>query len=143
MVEVEFKPLQWSPDPDVGFSVIRRPDGGMHLTFTDLSLETLLHWREFAMAHLLDSDGLTRNLYDLRQIGEIPEEAIHFAIEAYSDPSARNIRLAVLVANEAVRAGIEKIAALSTTPGGGAELRLLTNMDEAEVWLGRPLGEMV
>ena len=34
----EMKPLNWTPKPGVGFSVVRRDDGGMNLTFTDLSL---------------------------------------------------------------------------------------------------------
>ena len=36
----ESKPLNWTA-ADVGYSVIRRGDGGMTLTFTDLSDATL------------------------------------------------------------------------------------------------------
>ena len=89
------KPLNWKPTPGIGYSVIRRPDGGMALTFTDLSDATIQNWHDFALEHLLSSDRLTRNLYDLRQIKEIPEKAIHVAMEVNSDPAARNIRLAV------------------------------------------------
>ena len=95
----EIKPLYWKPAPGIGYSVARRPDGGMTLTFTDLSDATIQHWRDFALEHLLSSDRLTRNLYDLRQIKEIPEKAVHIAIEVDSDPAARNIRLAVVVNN--------------------------------------------
>lgn len=133
----ELKPLKWVPDPEVGFTVVRRPDGGMHYTFTDLSRKTLEHWREFALAHLLDSDRLTRNLYDLRQVSTVTEEAVEYALEVSSDPSTRNIRVAVVVANEMVRGGVQKIAAL--TPPGGVEMGIFTAMDEAEAWLARPL----
>lgn len=62
----EIKPLHWQPKAGIGYSVTRRADGGMNLTFTDLSEATLADWREFAYEHLLGSDRLTRNLYDLR-----------------------------------------------------------------------------
>lgn len=137
MAEQEIKPLNWKPEPGVGYTVERRPDGGMHFVFTDLTHKTLSHWRAFALQHLYDSDRLTRNMYDLRQIEEIPEEAVRFAVEANSDPAARNIRLAVVVKNENVRRGIREVDDL-TVPGG-VELRLFTDIDEAEAWLNRPL----
>lgn len=138
MAEQEaLKPLNWNPDPEIGYTVTRRPDGGMHYTFTDTDRETLEHWREFALDHLLDSDRLTRNLYDLRQIDSLSRDAIEYALEVSSDPSTRNIRLAVVVASEEVREGIQKIAAL--TPPGGLEIGIFTNMDEAQAWLDRPL----
>ena len=116
MSEESVKPLNWEPTPGIGYTVSRRVDGGMHYTFTDLSHDTLVHWHEFAMEHLLDSDRLTTNLYDLREVHEITQEAIDYAIEVNSDPSARNIRLAVVVKDEEVRQAIEKIPSL-TTPG--------------------------
>ncbi len=134
----EIKPLDWQPTPGIGYIVERRPDGGMHVTFSDDRHETLLHWREFAMSHLLNSDRLTRNLYDLRQLEHISDESIRFAVEANSDPSARNIRLAVVVANEAVAQAIYAVAAQTNFPGG-TQLKLFTNIDEAEEWLSRPL----
>ncbi len=137
MSKADIKPLNWTPDPNIGYTVVRRPDGGMHFTFSDASPATLEHWREFALQHLYDSDRLTRNLYDLRQLDDLPELAIQYAVEVNSDPSTRNIRLAVIVANEKVRAGILKIADL-TTPSG-LEMNLFTDMDEAEAWLNRPL----
>jgi hypothetical protein len=137
----ERKPLNWRPEPNIGYSVIRRPDGGMHFTFKDLSHATLAHWREFALDHLLDSDRLTRNLYDLRQIDEISEEAIQYAVEVNTDPSVRNIRLAVVVASEAVRQAIEEIDAL-TVPSG-LEMAIFTDLGEAEAWLDRPLTLLV
>jgi hypothetical protein len=113
----------------------------MHFTFKDLSHATLAHLREFALEHLLDSDRLTRNLYDLRQIDEIPEEAIQYAVEVNTDPSVRNIRLAVVVASEAVRQAIEEIDAL-TVPSG-LEMGIFTDLGEAEAWLDRPLTLLV
>jgi hypothetical protein len=141
MSEAEIKPLNWVPDPTVGYSVVRRPDGGMHYIFTDATDRTLTHWREFALQHLYDSDRLTRNLYDLRQIKTIPQEAIQFAVEANSDPAARNIRVAVLVANSLVKRAIEEIAALSAP--GGVELGIFDDEAKAEEWLSRPLTTMV
>ena len=137
MTEEKVKPLNWEPTPGIGYSVVRRPVGGMHYTFTDLSHETLVHWHEFAVDHLIDSDRLTTNLYDLREVQEVTEEAVDYAIEVNSDPSARNIRLAVVVKNEAVREAIVNIPSLTTTCG--VELKVFTNIAEAEDWLGRPL----
>jgi len=136
------KPLNWEPKPGIGYSVRRREDGGMNISFTDMSPKTLEHWREFALEHLLDSDRQTRNRYDLRQVKEIPKEAIDMAVEAASDPATRNIRLAVIVASEAVRQTVREIAALSTAPGGGSNLKLFTSEEEAETWLNRPLESM-
>lgn len=141
MSEGNIKPLNWRPDPNVGYTVIRRPDGGMHFTFTDASHATLKHWREFALEHLLNSDRLTRNLYDLRQVKEIPEEAIQYAVEVNNDPSVRNIRLAVVATSDPVREAMRRIAAL-TTPGG-VEMGLFSTIEEAEAWLNRPLTLLV
>jgi hypothetical protein len=141
MSEVEMKPLNWAPTPGIGYTVVRRPDGGMHFTFSDVSRPTLEHWREFAIQHLYDSDRLTRNLYDLRKVAQIPEEAVRLAVEANSDPASRNIRLAVVVANEAACQSILEIDALSTN--SGADMALFTDMDEAEAWLNRPLTNML
>ncbi|HUF40287.1 MAG TPA: hypothetical protein VMN57_17320 [Anaerolineales bacterium] len=143
MTQNDLKPLNWDPDPEIGYSVERRPDGGMNVTFTDLNPATLLHWREFALEHLIDSDRQTRNLYDLRRVETIPTEAVSLAIEANSDPASRNIRLAVVVANESVRRAVFEIAALSTAPGGGSSLQLFTSMDAAEDWLSQPLDTLL
>ena len=105
----ESKPLNWTPKPGVGLSVVRRGDGGMTLTFTDLSDATLQDWREFALEHLMGADRRTRNLYDLRAVKEIPEKAIRLAVEANSDPSARNIRVAVVVADEKVAGAVREV----------------------------------
>jgi hypothetical protein len=137
MSDSELKPLKWTPEPNIGYTVTRRPDGGMQYVFTDLSLATIKHWREFSLNHLLDSDRLTRNLYDLRQISDIPKEANQAAVELGNDPSARNIRLAVIVANESVRSAIEEIGSL-TSPGG-VEIKVFSDIDQAEAWLNRPL----
>jgi hypothetical protein len=137
MNEDQQKPLYWSPAVGVGYTVARRQDGGMNLIFTDTSSHTLSHWREFALSHLLDSDRLTRNLYDLRQIDYLPPEAVEYAVEVNNDPSVRNIRLAVVVANDQVRSAVEEISAL-TTPGG-VEMGVFDSIDEAETWLDRPL----
>ena len=137
----EIKPLNWTPKPGVGFTVVRRDDGGMTLTFTDLSDTTLNDWRAFAMEHLLGVDRRTRNLYDLRAVKEIPEKAIRMAVEANSDPSARNIRVAVVVADEKVANAIRAVAALAL-PGTAAALKLFTDLNEAESWLARPLDQI-
>ena len=137
----ENKPLNWTPKPGVGLSVIRRGDGGMTLTFTDLSDATLNDWREFAMEHLLGSDRRTRNLYDLRAVKDIPEKAIRMAVEANSDPSARNIRLAVVVADEKVANAIREVAALAL-PQSAAAMKLFTDINEAEAWLARALDQI-
>jgi hypothetical protein len=137
----EPKPLNWTAAPGIGYTVARRPDGGMQLTFTDLSDATLAHWREFALEHLLESDRLTRNLYDLRQVEQVPEKAVRMAVEVNSDPSTRNIRLAVVVAKESTRQAIEQIAALA--PAAAAAMRVFTDIEEAEAWLARPLDQIV
>ena len=133
----EIKPLRWSAAPGVGYSVTRRSDGGLNVVFTDITHATLAHWREFALEHLLNSDRLTRNLYDLRQVKELPREAIQYAIEVNTDPSVRNIRLAVVVASPQVRQMVEEIEAL--TAPGGVEMAIFVNLEEAEAWLARPL----
>jgi len=135
------KPLQWNSDPTIGYTVVRRPDGGMHFTFDDVEPHTLEHWRTFALSHLLDSDRLTRNLYDLRLVKNVSDEAIRYALELNNDPAARNIRLAVVVSNEAVMEAMERIAAL--TPGGGVEMRVFLDIDKAEAWLSEPLTRLV
>jgi hypothetical protein len=135
------KPLNWTPQPGVGMQVERRADGGMALTFTDLSDATLKAWREFALEHLLGSDRLTRNLYDLRAVKDIPESAIRTAVEVNSDPSARNIRLAVVVASQKAADAIRQIASLAL-PETAAALKLFTDIREAEAWLARPLDQM-
>jgi len=137
MSEVEVKPLNWKSDPNIGYTVHRRPDGGMHYVFTDLSPATLDHWRAFSMEHLLESDRLTRNLYDLRQVAEVPKQAIQYALELSNDPSTRNIRLAVVVSSAIVQKAMEELTAL-TSPGG-AEIAIFQDMDVAETWLNRPL----
>jgi hypothetical protein len=136
------KPLNWKPAPGIGFTVVRRSDGGMTLTFTDVSDATIQNWREFALEHLLGSDRLTRNLYDLRQVADIPEKAIRAAIEADSDPGARNIRLAVVVNNEKVADAIREIY-YTVVPETSAAIKIFTDITIAEAWLSRPLDQMV
>ncbi len=137
----ELKPLNWQPKPGVGYTVSRRADGGMNLTFTDLSEATLADWREFSFEHLLGSDRLTRNLYDLRDARDIPERAIKLAMEVNNDPATRNLRVAVLVANETVREAILQVAAGAA--GSGAAIRIFTSMAEAEAWLMKSMEQMV
>jgi hypothetical protein len=138
----EPKPLNWKPMPGIGYTVVRRPDGGMTLTFTDLSDATIQNWREFALAHLLGSDRLTRNLYDLRQVADIPEKAIRVATEVDSDPAARYIRLAVVVNSNKVADAVREIY-YTVVPETSAAIKVFTDMDEAETWLSRPLDKMV
>jgi hypothetical protein len=137
----ELKPLNWQEKPGVGYTVARRADGGMNLTFTDLSDITLADWREFALEHLMGSDRLTRNLYDLRGVQDITEKAIRMAVEVNSDPSTRNLRVAVLVANAGVREAIIQIAAGAV--GSGAAIRIFTSMAEAETWLLKSMDRIV
>jgi hypothetical protein len=113
----------------------------MTLTFSDLSEATLDHWRAFALEHLMGSDRRTRNLYDLRQIKEIPERAIRMAVEANSDPSARNIRVAVVVASEQMVKSIRDVAALAL-PETASAMKIFSDINEAEAWLGRPLDQI-
>ena len=137
----EIKPLNWAPKAGVGLSVIRRGDGGLTLTFTDLSDATLNDWHEFAMEHLFNADRRTRNLYDLRLVKEIPEKAIRAAVEANSDPSARNIRVAVVVADEKVAGAIREVGSLALASTASA-MKLFTDINEAEGWLARPLDQI-
>ncbi len=137
----EIKPLNWTPKPGVGMMVRRRPDGGMNLTFTDTSDATLKEWHDFALEHLLGSDRLTRNLYDLRAVKQISEKAVRTAVEVNSDPSARNIRLAVVVATDEAGKAIREIAALAL-PETAAAMKIFTSLDEAESWLARPLDQI-
>ena len=141
MTDDAARPLNWAPSPGVGYTVSRRQDGGMNVVFTDVSHATLAHWRDFALEHLLDSDRLTRNLYDLRQVTALPEEAITYALEVSNDPSVRNIRMAVLVSSEEVAKTIIEIAALTTS--GGVEMAIFTDESEAEAWLDRSLTLLV
>jgi hypothetical protein len=137
----QIKPLNWTPKPGVGFTVVRRDDGGMTLTFTDLSDTTINEWRNFAMEHLLGVDRRTRNLYDIRAVKEIPEKAIRMAVEANSDPSARNIRVAVVVADQKVAEAIRSVAALAL-PETASAMKIFTDIAEAEAWLSRPLDQI-
>jgi hypothetical protein len=137
----ELKPLHWTPKPGVGMTVVRRPDGGMNLAFTDTSEATVAAWRDFALDHLLGSDRLTRNLYDLRGVKNVSRQAVQTAIEVNSDPQARNIRLAVVVATEEAANAIREVAALAL-PESAAAMKIFTDMYEAEAWLARPLDQM-
>ncbi len=136
----DVKPLNWKAEPGIGYTVTRREDGGMNYIFTDLTPATVDHWKKFAEEHLFDADRLTRNLYDLRQVEDFPEEAMRTAIRLNSDPSARKIRLAVLVANDDVANAIRKVAALGDVTFA-ADIHIYTSLEEAESWLAKPLGE--
>jgi hypothetical protein len=137
----EPKPLYWKPESGIGFTVVRRPDGGMTVTVTDLSDATIQHWRDFALEHLLSSDRLTRNLYDLRQVNEIPEKAVRTAIEVNSDPAARNIRVAVVVNSEKVANAVRELY-YQSLPETSAAIKIFADLDAAEAWLSRPLDQM-
>lgn len=137
----ESKPLNWTPTAGIGYTVIRRGDGGMTLTFTDTSDATLAHWHDFALAHLFEADRRTRNLYDLRAVQEISEKAIRMAVDANSDPSARNIRVAVVVANQSIADQIISIASLALA-GSSAAMKIFADINEAEAWLARPLDQI-
>ena len=137
----DVKPLNWKAEPGIGYTVTRRDDGGMNYVFSDLSEATVAHWKSFAEEHLFDADRLTRNLYDLRAVQNFPEEAMRSAIRLNSDPSARKIRLAVVVASDAVADGIRKVAALAET-NFAAAIHIYTSVDAAEAWLSQPLDQL-
>ncbi len=141
MTDAVQKPLNWNFEPGIGYTVVRREDGGMHYTFSDVSSATLQHWRQFALQHLYDSDRLTRNLYDLRKVPVLTDEAIAYAVEINSDPATRNIRVAVVVANESVRQSM--LAVHDLTVPGGVELGVFVDLAQAEAWLERPLEMMI
>jgi hypothetical protein len=137
----EPKPLYWKPEPGIGYTVTRRPDGGMTVTVTDLSDATIQHWHDFALEHLLGSDRLTRNLYDLRQVKEIPEKAVRTAIEVNSDPAARNIRVAVVVDSVEVASAVRELY-YQSLPETSAAIKIFSDINAAEAWLSRPLDQM-
>ena len=135
------KPLYFSSDPSIGFTAVRREDGGMNLTFANINSDTLGHWQKFAEEHLIGSDSLVRNLYDLRKIDHLSDRAVQMAVALNSDPSTRNIRLAVVVGNEQVKAAIQKVADL--TPAGGSRMEIFGDLEAAEKWLSRSMESMV
>jgi hypothetical protein len=137
----EPKPLNWTPQPGIGYTVSRRPDGGMTITVTDLSDATIQHWHDFALEHLLDSDRLTRNLYDLRQVKQIPEKAVHAAIDVNSDPAARNIRVAVVVNSDSVASAVRELY-YQSLPETSAAIKIFSDLEAAEAWLSRPLDQL-
>lgn len=129
----DLKPLHWKKKENIGYTVARRADGGMNVQFSDLNDATIEDWKEFAFEHLFGSDRLTRNLYDLREVDQIPEKALKWAIAVNSDPSTRNLRVAVLVKNDHVREAILTVAAGAI--GSGAAIRVFTDPASAELWL--------
>ncbi len=130
------KPLNWKAEAGIGYTVERREDGGMSYVFTDLSEKTINHWKSFAEDHLLDADRQTRNLYDLRQVENVSQDAIRTAVRLNSDPSARKIRLAVVVENDTIADAIRKVAALAET-NFAAAIQIFTNVEKAEEWLAK------
>jgi hypothetical protein len=62
-------------------------------------------------------------------------------VEANSDPSARNIRVAVVVADETVAEAIREVAALAL-PASASAMKIFTDIDKAEAWLARPLDQI-
>jgi hypothetical protein len=137
----DLKPFVVPPpdDPRIGYTVTRRPGGGMHYVFTQTDRATVEHWREFALRHLQTADHNTRNLYDLRQLAELSEEALRLAREVADDPAARNVRTAVVVASPQVQAVVEEIITLSER----VNLRLFTDPDQAEAWLAQPFSRLL
>jgi len=135
------KPFSFPPpqDPRIGYSVTRRPDGGMHYVFTTTDHETLRHWREFALAHLTSADHKTRNLYDLRQVERLTPEALGLALEVGNDPAARNVRTAVVVSGPEVAAALDEVQAISEH----GNFRVFYNLEEAEAWLTQPFSRLI
>jgi len=62
-------------------------------------------------------------------------------VEANSDPSARNIRVAVVVADEKVAKAVREVASLAL-PETAAALKLFSDINAAEAWLARPLDQI-
>jgi uncharacterized protein (DUF2384 family) len=58
-----------------------------------------------------------------------------------SDPATRNIRAAVVVASQADKDAIMKVAAAAERPAGAA-IKIFTDIQEAEAWLSRPLDQL-
>ena len=63
-------------------------------------------------------------------------------MEVNTDPSTRNIRLAVVVNNEKLMNAVREIY-YSVSPETSAVMKIFTDMDAAEAWLSRPLDQMV
>ena len=61
---------------------------------------------------------------------------------ANSDPAARFIRLAVVVANAETADAIRKIY-YSVSPETSAAIKIFSDINEAETWLSRPLDQLV
>ena len=55
--------------------------------------------------------------------------------------AARHIRVAVVVADDAVADAIRKVAALAL-PEAASAMKLFTDINQAEAWLGRPLDQI-
>jgi nitrogen regulatory protein PII len=62
-------------------------------------------------------------------------------VEANSDPSARNIRVAVVVADEKVAEAVRSVAALALA-GTASAMKIFTDINAAEAWLARPLDQI-
>jgi len=133
------KPLDWSSEPERGYSVARRADGGLHVTFHHLSPGVLTHWQAFAQQHLQGAERFNRNLYDLRAIEVIPPEAIHLAEDINADPAARFVRVAVVVSSGAARKALGGLAQLSS----GIEMEVFSDLAQAERWLDRPASRLL
>lgn len=135
------KPFDSPPpdSPDIGYTVTRRPDGGMHYVFSATDAATLTHWREFALRHLQTADHNTRNLYDLRALTELSKEARQLALEVANDPAARNVRTAVVVSSPRVAQALAEVMALSEH----GNLRLFTELAQAEEWLNQPFSRLL
>jgi SpoIIAA-like len=133
------KPLDWTAEPERGYTVARRADGGLHVTFHHLSPAVLAHWQAFAQQHLQGAERFNRNLYDLRAVSVIPPEAIRLAEDVNADPAARFVRVAVVVSTDAARAVLAGLAQLSA----GVEMEVFSDLERAERWLDRPASRLL
>ncbi len=133
------KPLDWTAEPERGYTVARRADGGLHVTFHHISPAVLTHWQAFAEQHLRGAERFNRNLYDLRAIKVIPSEAIRLAEDVNADPAARFVRVAVVVSTDPARTALAGLAQLSA----GVELEVFSDLDQAERWLDRPASRLL
>ena len=87
------------------------------------------------------ADRRTRNLYDPRSVKNIAEQAVRMAVDANSDPTASNIRVSVVVADQSVADAVRSVAALALAETASA-MKIFTDINEAEAWLARPLDQI-
>jgi hypothetical protein len=74
-------------------------------------------------------------------VEEIPEKAVHAAIDVNSDPAARNIRVAVVVNSDRVAKAVRELY-YQSLPETSAAIKIFSDLEAAEAWLSRPLDQL-